>query len=354
MIATLLLAAALAWQPSNADLVALKRAALSDDFPIHYVTKKPSEMPRYDRMVFYPGPADPRYIWENVNDVTSPERTRYVNRALMLAAMDFGAAGDQWKKYYDDLVVQDKAQRPPVSDPYRYRHAFLDDADARLEALAPAVPATTADPSLDAQAAKVSEQDLALVTNGYFSAPAAAENADLPAGVLARYAGPRTSHNITTYIIERNGVIDEYRFYTDRTMPGSDDAVMGAFFEAIVDSGSAGPDLKASYEAAADKVRYGLILARAFDMQNDRLEKSGRDDVAWIFKTVRPGMSRTVVNGLLRSRNLKLDEKPLVDVLEFPIHSSIVCNTSIPVAFTFKASGHLERVEQQPAHTNCI
>lgn len=349
-----MVAAALAWQPANADLVTLKRAALAGHFPVHYVNKRPSEMPRYDQVAFYPGAADPRYIWENSNDANSPERVRYVNRALILAAMDFGAAGDQWKLYYDDLVAQDAAQRAPVSDPYRYRHAFLDDLNARLEALAPPFPAAPADPSIDALAAKVSDQDLALVTNGYFSTPAVAQDAELPTGVLARYAGPTTKNKYVTYIIDRNSLIDEYTFYTDRPPPGSTDAVMGAFFEAIVDSGAAGPDLKASYDAATDKARFGSVLARAFDMQNDRLEKSGRDQVAWIFSTVHAGMTRGRVSALLGSRNVKLDPKPLVDVVEFPIHSSIVCNTSIPVAFTFDFGGHLAKVEQQPDHTTCI
>jgi hypothetical protein len=354
MIATFLLGAVLSWQPTNADLVALKRTALAGNFPIHYVNKKPSEMPPYDEIAFYPGAPDPHYIWENPNAVTSPERARYVDRALILAAMDFGAAGNQWKAYYDDLVAEDRTQRPPVSDPYHYRHAFLDDLDAKLEALAPAIPAATLDPSIDAAAAKVSQPDLALVTNGYFSTPAAAQTADLPPGVLAKYAGPSSNHNYVAYLVERSAVIDEYQFYTNRTLPGSDDAVMGAFFEAIVDSGAAGPALKSSYDAAADKARFGMILARAFDMQNDRLEKSGRDEVAWIFKTMRPGMARTRVKALLLSRNLKLDDKPLVDVLEFPIHSSIVCNTAIPIDFTFETDGRLAQIQRQPDRTVCI
>lgn len=355
MIAALVLGALLPWQPANDDLIALKRVALAGNFPIHYVEKKPSEMPRYDRMAFYPGATDPRYIWENNNSASSPERTHYVNRALVLAAMDFGAAGEQWKKYYDELVVEDAAQRAPATDPYHYRHAFLDDMDARLQALAPDVPAPPADPALDLEAAKVPAQDLALVTNGYISTPVAALTVDLPSGVLARYAGPRTKNKYVVYIVERSPVIDEYTFYTDRTAPGSDESLQGAFFEAIVDSGRAGPDLKASYDAATDKARYGLILARAFDMQNDRLERSGRDQVAWILRTLHPGMSRERVNELLQTRDLKIDEKPLVDVLEFPIHSSIVCNTSLAVAFTFDYyDGRLAKVERQPDRTSCL
>jgi hypothetical protein len=311
-------------------------------------------MPRYDRIAFYPGSADPRWIWENAGDALLPDRRRYVNRALILAAMDFGAAGAQWKRYYDDLVAQDQAQRPPVSDPYRYRHAFLDEMAARLEALAPAVPAMPVDPAVDAAAAKVSEQDLALVTNGYISTPVAAQAADLPAGVLARYAGPRAKNNYVVYIVERSSLIDRYDFYTDRTPPGSDDAVRGAFFEAIADSGRAGPELKASYDAAPDKPRFGLTFARAFDMNNDRLEKTAREKVGWILKTVQPGMARSRVNALLRSRNLKLDEKPRVDVLQFLVHSSIVCSTSLPVAFTFDPDGRLSEVEQQPDTTHCL
>jgi hypothetical protein len=354
MIAALILGAALAWQPSNDDLIALKRAALAGKFPIHYVTKRASEMPRYDPIAFYPGAADPRYIWESDGAQESPDGVRYINRALVLAAMDSGAAGDQWKRYYDDLRMEDNAQPAPPADPYRYRHAFLNDMGARLEALAPAVPPASSDPAIEALAAKVSAQDLALVANGYVSTPVAAELVELPSGVLARYAGPRTKNKYVVYIVERSSTIDEYSFYTDRAPPGSEDAVRGAFFEAIVDSGQAGPDLKASYDAAADKARFGLILARAFDMQNDRLERSGREQVAWILKTVHSGMSRDRVNALLRQQNLQLDEKPRVDVLEFPIHSSIVCSTSIPVQFTFDAGGELTRVEQQPRHTACL
>lgn len=354
MIAAFFLGAALAWQPSNADFVALKRAALAGKFPIHYATKKASEMPRYDRIAFYPGPTDPRYIWESDDAAESPEGVRYINRALVLAAMDFGAAGDQWERYYDYLRTEDNAQHAPVSDPYRYRHAFLDEMDARLEALAPVIPSPPPDPAVDALAAKVSAQDLELVTNGYVSTPAAAEVVELPPGVLARYAGPRTKNKYVVYIIERSSTIDEYTFYTDRTPPGSDDAVRGAFFEAIVDSGRAGPDLKASYDAAVDKARFGLILARAFDMQNDRLAQSGREQVAWILKTIHAGMSRDRVNALLHPQNLTLDEKPRVDVLEFPIYSSIVCSTSIPVTFTFDADGRLAKVEREPVRTACL
>lgn len=354
MIAAFILGAALAWQPSNADLIALKRAALAGNFPIHYVTKKASEMPRYDRIAFYPGATDPRYIWESDNAQASPERDRYVNRALVLAAMDFGAAGDRWKRYYDDLRTEDNAQAAPVSDPYHFRHTFLDELDARLEALAPAVPPPPSDAATDALAEKVSAQDLALVTNGYISTPVAAEVAELPSGVLARYAGPRIKNKYALYIVERSSVIEDYSFYTDRTPPGSDDAVRGAFFEAIVDSGGAGPGLKASYDATADKARFGLVLARAFDMQNDGLEKAAREQIAWILKIVHAGMTRNRVNALLHPRNLKLDEKPRVDVLEFPIHSSIVCSTSIPVRFTFDADGRLVEVEQEPGRTACL
>lgn len=354
MIAAIALSAAVTWQPANADYIGLKRAALAGNFPIHYVSKKPSEMPRYDRIAFYPGPADPRYIWENNAYANSPDRARYVNRALTLAAMDFGSAGEQWKRYYDDLVAEDNAQRPPVTDPYRYRHAFLDEMDARLQALAPAVPAERVDSSIDAAAAKISDRDLALVTNGYISTPVAAEVASLPADVLARYAGPRTKNKYTVYIVERSSAIDDYLFYTDRTPPGSDDAVRGAYFEAVVDSGAAGPELKSSYDAAADKTRFGMILARAFDMQNDRLEKSGREQVAWILRTMHSGMSRDRVSALLRTHNFQLDPKPRVDVLEFPIHSSIVCSTSIPVAFTFDPAGRLTQIEQRPDHSVCL
>jgi len=348
-------AAAPAWQPSSADLVALKRTALQDRaFPIHFVGKNPSEMPKYDLIEFYPGAADPRWIWENRNAIDSPDYTRYRSRALILAAMDSGAAGPLWKQYYDDLRSQDEAQRKPAADPYHFRHAFLDDMEAKLALLAPALPAIATDPSIDAQAAKVSDQELAAFTRGYFSTPAAAVNADLPPGVLARYKGRETNKGNVAFIIERSTVIDEYAFYTDKTVPGSDDAVLGAFFEAVADSGAAGPDLKAAYDAAADKQRFGLVAARAFDFQNQRLEKSGRDDVAWILRAIRPGMSRAEVNAQLRSRNLKIDEKPMVDVLEFPIHSSIVCTTLIAVSFTFADAGRLSRVEQQPARTTCV
>ena len=226
--------------------------------------------------------------------------------------------------------------------------------DARLAALAPAVPSASSDPAIDALAAKVSAQDLAFVTSGYISTPVAAQTAELPAGVLARYAGPRIKNKYAVYIVERSSAIDEYSFYTNRAPPGSDDAVRGAFFEAIVDSGRGGTDLKASYDAAAEKARFGLVLARAFDMQNDRLEKTGREQVAWILKTIRAGMSRDRVNALLRLQNLKLDEGPRVDVLEFPINSSIVCSTSIPVQFTFDAAGRLTQVERQPGRTACL
>jgi hypothetical protein len=89
-------------------------------------------------------------------------------------------------------------------------------------------------------------------------------------------------------------------------------------------------------------------------MNNDRLEKTAREQVGWILKTVQPGMARSRVNALLRSRNLKLDEKPRVDVLQFLVHSSIVCSTSLPVAFTFDPDGRLSEVEQQPDTTHCL
>lgn len=345
----LVAAVAIAWQPSTDDLVALKRAALAGQFPIHYVAKSPSEMPPYDRIVFYPGAADPRWIYQNRAETYGPEHTRYLNRALILAAMDSGAAGERWKSFYDDLASRDAAQRRPVADPYRFRHAFLDDLDTKLAALAPPIPPPAADPSLDADAAKVTQQDLALVTNGVSSTPYVAKETELPAGQLALYAGRQKG----AFVVERSTAIDEYAFYTDRTPPGSDDALMGALFEAIADSGAAGEEMQARYQSAPDKARFGVVLARAFDLQNDRTEKNARDEIRWIMTRMRPGMSRAQVNGILKTRNLKLEEKSLVDALEFPIHSTIVCGTSISLDFTFDGGGRLKSVQQQPPDTVC-
>lgn len=121
------LGTAQSWQPTAADLLALKHLALDNGPPIHYIAKSPSEMPPFDHIVFYPGDADPGWIWENRGEETSPERNRDMHHALILAAMDSGVAAEQWKHYYDVLTAEDKAQARNAADPYRFRHAFLRD-----------------------------------------------------------------------------------------------------------------------------------------------------------------------------------------------------------------------------------
>ncbi|MBV8580524.1 MAG: hypothetical protein JOZ86_07790 [Candidatus Eremiobacteraeota bacterium] len=345
------------------DLVSLKHLALEHGAEVHYVAKGPSEMPPYDRIAFYPGESDPGWIWENRGEKMSPMRLRAVNHAHILLEMDSGTAGERWKQLYDALSAEDEAQAPGAPDPYRFRHAFLSDMDAKLAALAPSVPTPTPDPSVDEAARAVSDQDLKLATGGLYKTPLSAKTVRLPSGQWAHYGGRQGDG---TYLIERNSLIDEYEFYTDMVPAGSDDATIGTYFEAFVDSGNAGAALKQQYDNTADKARFGLIFAGAFDMMNDRLEHAARAKIDWILKTIHPGMPRSTVQTTLQSRDMRWpetsselkkylpDEKPERHVIEFDSNHGFGCGTYLSVAFTFDANGRLANVEAQPPRTVCL
>ena len=345
------LGATQSWQPTVDDLVALKHLALEHGAPIHRIAKSQSEMPPFDRIVFYPGDADPGWIWENRGETTSSGRDRAMNHALILAAMDSGVAGEQWKHYYDVLEAQDKAQSANSADPYRFRHAFLSELDAKLATLAPALPLATNDASLDEDASRITDQDLSLVIRGLFATPVTSKAGVLPAGMLARYDGKLGLGN---YVIEYSSLIDDYRFYMDEEPAGSADASLGAYFQAIVDSGAAGQALKDRYAQASDKARLGLVLARAFDLENERTEAHSRAEIAWMRTSLRRGMSSKAVDALLATHRLTLRYARQSGTIEFPIRSNLACGTSIAVVVRFDQQQRVTAVEEEPPYTACM
>ncbi len=345
------LGATQSWQPSLAEMVALKHLALEHGPAIHYIAKPPSQMPSFDRIVFYPGDADPGWIWLNRSESTSPMHRRALNNALILAAMDSGVAGKRWKHYYDALEARDRDQPRDAADPYRYRQAFLRELDTRLSALAPPFPPASDEASVDKEASSFSDHDLSLLIRGVFVTPVTAKAGRLPAGMLARYDGRLGLGN---YVIENSQLIDDYVFYTDQVPPGSEDAVLGAYFQAVVDSGGAGPALKERYDRAADKSAFGLALAKAYDLENERTEARSRAEIAWMQTSLRPGMSSKAVDALLRTRHLALTYGHQSGSIELPMRSSLVCGTSITVIVRFDRRWRVRDVEQQPPYTACM
>lgn len=345
------LGAAPAWQPSVSDMVALKHLALDHGPHLVRIAKSPTEMPPFDPDVYYPGNADPGWLWENRGTTTSPTRQRAESHALMLAAMDSGIAGAQWKQLYNSLAAQDRAQPKTASDPYRARHAFLQQLDAKLAALAPPFPQRTNDASLDAEAAKVTDDDISLVARGFFTTPVASRSSSLPAGVFSRYDG-RTG--LGTYVVETSSLLEDYDFYRDREPAGAEDAFYAARFQAIVDSGAAGASLKQRYDQSPDKARFGLVLARAYALLGERTAKQSREQIAWIRSNVSVGMTQDAVDALLLTHKLKMNHTAKSESLEFTISSNFACGTSIAVIITFDQQQRVSGVEEQPPYTACL
>ena len=348
------------WTPSDSDYLALVRLATGTwpktaNAHVVYFAKSPRQMPPFDPQVFYEGvdPGLPSVAWidEDRSDF-SADHTRKMHDALILAAMDTGAAGPNWKRVYEDLKAKDQAQHDPA-DPYHYRHAFLATVDAKIAALEPAPPTRTPDPAIDAEAAKITDAELGELVKGYFASGAVVtyESGVLPAGQYAVYRGKDASGH---YII----LVDQNKARaasdTGTTPSGMNDDTYAAIFSAIVDSGLAGSAWKARYDAAPDKARFGQVLARAYDLANERQIAKSHADVAWIHANIPIGSTREQTIALLTSRGLRPNASAKNVTLEFGLGSSMVCGRDMSVTLTFDSSDRLTKIEDSPESASCL
>lgn len=348
------------WTPTDSDYLALVRLATGTwpktaNAHVVYFAKSPKQMPPFDPIVFYEGvdPGLPSVAWINENRSDfSADHTRLMHDALILAAMDTGAAGPNWKRMYDDLKTKDQAQHNPT-DPYHYRHAFLATVDARVAALTPPAPIRTSDPSLDADASKITDAQLAELVKGYFAAGAVIkyETATLPAGQYAVYRGKDASGY---YIIATDAGKAQQASDTGTTPSGMNDDTFAAVFSAVVDSGLAGTEWKQRYDAAPDKARFGQMLARAYDLANERQIAKSRADVAWIHANVPLGSSRDQTIALLKSRGLRPYATAKNITMDFGLGSSMVCGRDMAVTLTFDSNDRLVKIADSPASQSCL
>ena len=348
------------WTPSDSEYLALVRLATGTwpktaNAHVVYFAKAPNEMPPFDPIVFYEGvdPGLPSVAWiqENRNDF-STDHSRRLHDALILAAMDTGAAGPNWKRVYDDLKAKDQAQRNP-SDPYHYRHAFLATVDAKVAALTPPAPIRTSDPSLDAEASTINDAELGELIKGYFAVGAIVEiqHASLPAGQYAVYRGKNATGR---YVVVIDDTKAQQASDTGTTPSGMAEDENAAMFSAIVDSGTAGAAWKQRYDQAPDKARFGRMLARAYDLANQRQIAKSRADVAWIHANVPLGSSRERTIALLTSRALHPYTKQKNITIEFGLGSSIACGRDMAVTLTFDANDRLAKIEDSPESQSCL
>lgn len=77
-----------------------------------------------------------------------------------------------------------------------------------------------------------------------------------------------------------------------------------AFALAAMDSGAAGPALKAKYDKAKDHVLLGRAFAQAFQHVSYETRAKSLRDIAWVRKTIVVGTSRSTTYALLRKRGL--------------------------------------------------
>jgi len=199
-----------AWKPSDPDITSLKSVADNfGDWPatgprIAFASKRPDEMPNYDRLVFYRGPeGDPirdtdaarlfLWIWRNRDERSSPGFAQKQSDALLLAAMDSGVAGPRWKQLYDESRRRDEDMPRRITDRFQNRHALLASINARLGASkSPQTPVIAKpDPQIDELASRVSEDEIRQLFAAYSRIVYSIEtrNTEIPAGQYAAYMG---------------------------------------------------------------------------------------------------------------------------------------------------------------------
>ena len=351
------------WIPSASDDVALVRLAvgtwptLTNGASLHYISKSPNEMPPFDPHVFYAG-ADPSaplfvWIWLNRNDFSTAYRLAQ-HDALMLAAMDSGAAGPKWQRFYDDLARRDAA-RHDRTDPLKIRHDFLKTLNARVAAALGPLPASSPDASIDAAAQQIDDTDIAVLFRGVFSAESAgkvtfAHAASLPGNRYAEYRGRDAAGN---FVVAVNDDLMQ-RAQTLGTEPQAEsDENLAALFEAAADAGASGAQWKDKFDKADDKARFGATLARAFDMSVDRRIRLAHDNLIWIHANVHPGATRAQIDGLLKTRSLTVTWRGNTGNVTLPTWYSLGCGREIGVGLTLQ-NGSLARLADVPESQTCL
>jgi hypothetical protein len=112
-------------------LQALDASAKSPLIKLEIVVKPASDMPVYDSIFWYAGittEGDKKIarIWKSAAVTrASVESNDRLEDAKMLAVMDYGFAGDKWKKLYDDVSQADAALGQSATDRYKNRHALV-------------------------------------------------------------------------------------------------------------------------------------------------------------------------------------------------------------------------------------
>jgi hypothetical protein len=112
-------------------LQAVDASAKSPLIKLEIITKPALEMPVYDSIFWYAGittDGDKRIarIWKSAALLKpSVESNDRLDDAKMLAVMDYGFAGETWKKIYDSVAAADAALGQSATDRYKNRHALI-------------------------------------------------------------------------------------------------------------------------------------------------------------------------------------------------------------------------------------
>jgi len=115
----------------------------------------------------------------------------------------------------------------------------------------------------------------------------------MPAGdSTCHYAGPIDGTYVVWFSSSAAHASDEVLSYT------------AAFALAAMDSGEAGPALKAKFDNAKDHVLLGRTFAEAFNHFSIETRAKSIRDIAWVKKTIVVGMTRSDAYALLKKRGL--------------------------------------------------
>jgi len=346
------------WKPTAQDYQSLKRFAIDGNWPdratpVRYFAKSPSEMPRFDPNAYYEGPEagfpQIAWIWTTRHDTSSDSRP--LHHALVLAAMDTGAAGPGWKAIYDRLRAQDEALPATSPDPYRARHAFLAVLDREIATLEPPFPVRAPDRALDAEARAIDPRELGQLIGGSARLPAPLEQ--IPGNVTPPYYVMYDRRADGKFVVLTNKTVLERVKYADAPVSGIDDDSFAASLEASADSGAAGPVWKRRFDAAPDKTRFGHVLTRAIVLANQDLAAKAHAGVAWIHATIPLGSSRAMTTALLDRHGLKLSDGPAARV-RFQTGFYFGCPTEMSVSFTFDVADRLTAIQDGPQRLACL
>ena len=126
---------------------------------------------------------------------------------------------------------------------------------------------------------------------------------DMPEGLPARYyAGKDSAGRPIFWIADpRSGSITENKNISPDLWINSM-VVAGAM--AAADSGAAGPRWKQLYDSAPDKVALARAIISAYQEQSDQAAANSKAQIDWIRRSFHPGMQRSTVYSMLKSRRL--------------------------------------------------